>query len=244
MARVAVPVRDRAGTVRARSWSRPSSPCAVAAEVREVEERYTKYRKAESFKEPIKAVYLSLYLFPALLILFGAVWLSLYLAGRITTPLRLVAEGAERIASGERGVRVDFPSGDDEFTALIASFNRMSERLARSEEEVEHTRAGLTRKNQELEERRRLMETVLETVGTGRGGGRRRRHDHGRSTPRSATCSTSSGDQAGRRLEDAFTGPGAQEVAGAHRAAARRAGRAAGARDHRPRPRARPAPRP
>ena len=46
-----------------------------------------------------------------LLILFGAVWLALYLARRITTPLRLVAEGAERIASGERGVRVDFPSG-------------------------------------------------------------------------------------------------------------------------------------
>jgi two-component system nitrogen regulation sensor histidine kinase NtrY len=43
----------------------------------------------------------------------------------------------------------------------------MSERLARSEEEVEHSRAGLTRKNQELEERRRLMETVLESVGTG-----------------------------------------------------------------------------
>ena len=132
-----------------------------------MQERYAKFRKAESFKEPIKAVYLSLYLFPALLILFGAVWLSLYLARRITTPLRLVAEGAERIASGERGVRVDFPSGDDEFAALIASFNRMSERLARSEEEVEHTRAGLTRKNDELEERRRLMETVLETVGTG-----------------------------------------------------------------------------
>jgi two-component system nitrogen regulation sensor histidine kinase NtrY len=43
----------------------------------------------------------------------------------------------------------------------------MSERLARSEEEVEHGRAGLQRKNQELEERRRLTETVLETVGTG-----------------------------------------------------------------------------
>jgi two-component system nitrogen regulation sensor histidine kinase NtrY len=43
----------------------------------------------------------------------------------------------------------------------------MSERLARSEEEVEFSRAGLLRKNQELEERRRLTETVLETVGTG-----------------------------------------------------------------------------
>ncbi len=43
----------------------------------------------------------------------------------------------------------------------------MSERLARSEEEVEHGRSDLLRKNQELDERRRLMETVLETVGTG-----------------------------------------------------------------------------
>jgi two-component system nitrogen regulation sensor histidine kinase NtrY len=64
-------------------------------------------------------------------------------------------------------VRVDFPSSSEEFRTLIGSFNRMSERRARSEEEVEFSRAGLVRKNQELEERRRLTETVLETVGTG-----------------------------------------------------------------------------
>ena len=58
------------------------------------------------------------------------------IAGRITTPLRLVGEGAERIASGERGVRVDFPTGSDEFRALIGSFNRMSERLAALEREA------------------------------------------------------------------------------------------------------------
>jgi two-component system nitrogen regulation sensor histidine kinase NtrY len=165
--RVAVPVRDQAGVVRGAVVVSTFLPGEVAAEAREVQERYTKFQKAMAFKEPIKAVYLSLYILAALLVLFGAVWLALYLARRITTPLRLVADGAERIAAGERGVRVDFPSGDDEFTALIASFNRMSERLARSEEEVEHSRAGLTRKNQELDERRRLMETVLETVGTG-----------------------------------------------------------------------------
>jgi two-component system nitrogen regulation sensor histidine kinase NtrY len=142
-------------------------PTEVAAAEREVRDRYTKFRETRTYREPILAFYRSLYLFPALLILFGAVWLALYLARRITTPLRLVAEGAERIATGERGVRVDFPSGSEEFRALIASFNRMSERLARSEEEVEFSRAGLLRKNQELEERRRLTETVLETVGTG-----------------------------------------------------------------------------
>ena len=166
---MAVPVRGRRGAVRGRrDRLRRFLPGELAARGPRGPGALHEVPQGRGLaSEPIKAVYLSLYLLPALLILFGAVWLSLYLARRITTPLRLVAEGAERIAAGERGVRVDFPSGDDEFTALIASFNRMSERLARSEEEVEHSRAGLTRKNQELEERRRLMETVLETVGTG-----------------------------------------------------------------------------
>jgi two-component system nitrogen regulation sensor histidine kinase NtrY len=167
LARVAVPVRNASGEVLGAVIVSGFLGGELAGEAREVQERYSKFRKAQALREPILAFYVSLYLFPALLILFGAVWLSLYLARRVTTPLRLVAEGAERIAAGERGVKVDFPSGDDEFTALIASFNRMSERLARSEEEVEYSRDGLTRKNQELEERRRLMETVLETVGTG-----------------------------------------------------------------------------
>jgi two-component system nitrogen regulation sensor histidine kinase NtrY len=165
--RAAAPVRGPSGEVLGAVLVSSYLPGTVSAEAREVEERYKSFRNAQTSKGPIKAVYLGLFLFQALLILFGAVWLSLYLARRITIPLRMVAMGAERIAAGERGVRVDFPGGDDEFAALIESFNRMSERLARSEEEVEQSRAGLRRKNEELEERRRLMETVLETVGTG-----------------------------------------------------------------------------
>jgi two-component system nitrogen regulation sensor histidine kinase NtrY len=167
LARVAAPVRGADGSPEGAVVVSTFLPAEVAQAVREVRDGYTKFRETQTYREPILAFYRSLYLFPALLILFGAVWLALYLARRITTPLRLVAEGAERIASGERGVRVDFPSGSEEFRALIASFNRMSEKLARSEEEVEFSRGGLVRKNQELEERRRLTETVLETVGTG-----------------------------------------------------------------------------
>ena len=167
LVRLAVPVRGKDGAAAGAVVVSAYLPPEVAAGAREIEDRYTKFRKTQTYREPILAFYLSLYLFPALLLLFGAVWLALYLARRITTPMRLVAEGAERIAAGERGVRVDFPAGSEEFRALIASFNRMSERLARSEEEVEFSRAGLVRKNQELEERRRLTETVVETVGTG-----------------------------------------------------------------------------
>ena len=165
--RAAVPLRGTDGKVKAAVVVSAFLSGAVAADLREVEDRYKAFVNAKAAKGPIKAVYLALYLFQALLILFGAVWLSLYLSRRITHPLRLVAAGTERIAAGERGVRVDFPSGEDELVALIASFNRMSERLARSEEEVEYSRLGLSRKNEELESRRRLTETVLETVGTG-----------------------------------------------------------------------------
>ena len=213
LVRVAVPARgpDRAvkGVVMVGSFI----PGQVAGEAREVQERYTKFRKAQSFSGPIKAVYLSLYLFPALLVLFGAVWFSLYLARRITTPLRLVAEGAERIAAGERRVKVDFPAGTDEFAALIASFNRMSERLARSEEEVEFSRAGLTRKNQELEERRRLTETVLETVGTGV---LVVDHEGTVTVINAAAAQLLEIDPGalGRRLEDVLQGPGREEVLG------------------------------
>jgi two-component system nitrogen regulation sensor histidine kinase NtrY len=167
LARAAVPLRNAQGRPEGALVVSAYIPPEVAGAVKEVRDGYNKYRKTQTFREPILSFYRSLYLFPALLILFGAVWLALYLSRRITTPMRLVAEGAEKIAQGQRGVRVDFPSSSEEFRALIASFNRMSERLARSEEEVEFSRAGLVRKNQELEERRRLTETVLETVGTG-----------------------------------------------------------------------------
>jgi two-component system nitrogen regulation sensor histidine kinase NtrY len=186
-------------------------PAGVAGEAREVQERHAKLTKARSFQEPIKALYLSTYLFWALLVLFGAVWLSLYLSRRITTPLHQVAQGAERIAAGERGVRVDFPSGSQEFQALIGSFNRMSERLARTEEEVEFNRSGLLRKNQELEQRRRLMETVLETVGTGvvvTDAG-------GTVTVVNAAAGPLLGldaSQIGRPLEEALRGPGREEI--------------------------------
>jgi two-component system nitrogen regulation sensor histidine kinase NtrY len=167
LARVAVPVRAADGTAEGAVVVSGFVPAEVSRAARDVDDHYTKFRKTQTYREPILSFYRSLYLFPALLILFGAVWLALYLARRITSPLRLVAQGAERIAAGQRGVRVDFPSGSEELRALIASFNRMSERLARTEEEVEFGRAGLLRKNQELEERRKLTETVLETVGTG-----------------------------------------------------------------------------
>ena len=102
------------------------------------------------------------------LILFGAVWL-------VALP-----RAADHHAAAARRARA--PSGSRPGSAACGwtsrraatSSARSSPRstgcpsgwpAARRRSSI--TRAGLTRKNQELEERRRLTETVLETVGTG-----------------------------------------------------------------------------
>lgn len=130
-------------------------------------QRLDTFQKLRAVRAPLSSIYLSLFLFPALLTLVGAVWLPFVWARRFARPLRNVSLAAERIAQGERGVQVAPDETDEEFKALISSFNRMSERLARSEEEVAFSRADLTKKNAEIEERRRLVEAIFETVGTG-----------------------------------------------------------------------------
>ena len=132
-----------------------------------LDRRLNTFEKLKAARGPISSLYISLFLFPALLTLVGASWLPFVLARRFARPVRNVALAAERIAAGERGVRVEKDETDEEFVKLIQSFNLMSERLARSEEEVDFSRSDLTRKNLEIDERRRLMETVLETIGAG-----------------------------------------------------------------------------
>lgn len=138
-----------------------------AALIANLERRLDTFEKLRAARGPISSLYISLFLFPALLTLVGASWLPFVLARRFYRPVRNVALAAERIAAGERGVRVERDETDEEFVKLIQAFNLMSERLARSEEEVEFSRSDLTRKNIEIDERRQLMETVLETIGTG-----------------------------------------------------------------------------
>ena len=65
--------------------------------------------------------------------------LSVLLSLRLVRPIREAADAAERIAQGQRGVRVSVPSSDDELAQLTDAFNRM----AVSVEDGERRRAQL-----------------------------------------------------------------------------------------------------
>ena len=86
------------------------------------------------------------------LLIFASSWTALYIARGLTVPIKALAEGADRIAQGNFGHRVEV-FAEDELALLIAAFNEMSGKLEAS--------------SAELGERRRYIETVLESLPTG-----------------------------------------------------------------------------
>jgi nitrogen fixation/metabolism regulation signal transduction histidine kinase len=86
------------------------------------------------------------------LLIFASSWTAFYVARGLTVPLKALAEGADRIARGDLKHRVDV-FAEDELALLVSTFNQM---LAKLEEN-----------SFELSERRRYIETVLQSLSTG-----------------------------------------------------------------------------
>ena len=122
--------------------------------------------RLQVLKRPIQGMYLSLFVMMTLMILVSATWMGLYLAKRITRPVHMLAQGAREIGAGHLDHRIE-PETRDEFGSLIEAFNSMAGELAVGQRTLERSRLDLERKNLELDERRRYIETVLERIATG-----------------------------------------------------------------------------
>jgi two-component system nitrogen regulation sensor histidine kinase NtrY len=86
------------------------------------------------------------------LLIFASSWTAFYLARGLTVPIKALAEGADEIAQGNFNYRVETPA-EDELALLVSAFNQMS--------------AKLEENSAELEERRKYIETVLQSLSTG-----------------------------------------------------------------------------
>jgi two-component system nitrogen regulation sensor histidine kinase NtrY len=137
-----------------------------AAQARGMTRAYEGYRQLEVLKQPLAGVYLSFFLMLTLMILVGATWMGLYLAKRITRPIQLLATAADEIGAGHLDHRVQVETGD-EFGSLIQAFNRMAGDLAASRRRLERSAVELERKHEDVEGRRRYVETILDRIATG-----------------------------------------------------------------------------
>jgi two-component system nitrogen regulation sensor histidine kinase NtrY len=138
----------------------------LATHARRITEAYEKYNQLRTLQRPLQGIYLSLFLTMTLMILVSATWMGLYLAKRITRPVQRLAAGAREIGAGHLDHRIE-PETRDEFGSLVEAFNTMADGLAASQQKIDRSRVDLERKNLELDERRRYIETVLERIATG-----------------------------------------------------------------------------
>jgi two-component system, NtrC family, nitrogen regulation sensor histidine kinase NtrY len=124
------------------------------------------YNEFKTLKRPMKTSYMIMLSIVTLLIIFTSVWFGFYLSKGITVPIQELAEGTERIASGDYDFFIDLEA-TDEIGVLVNSFNRMTLDLKDSKKQLEETNEELIRSNIEIERRRLYMEIVLANVAAG-----------------------------------------------------------------------------
>jgi two-component system, NtrC family, nitrogen regulation sensor histidine kinase NtrY len=165
--RGAVEVRSRSGgTPQGVVIASEHITAEFAARARRMTRAYEDYQQLRVLKQPLAGVYLSFFLMLTLMILVGATWMGLYLAKRITRPVQMLAAAANEIGAGHLDHRVE-PETRDEFGSLIEAFNRMAADLSISRRRLERSAIELEHKHQDVEARRRYVETILERIATG-----------------------------------------------------------------------------
>jgi len=99
-------------------------------------------------------------------VFFSSVWLALFLSKQITRPVEALADAMDLIAAGKYDQRVAVVS-TGEMAELVQSFNHMAGDLEASRQLALSSSAQLTMANQAIEERRRELETIVETIPSG-----------------------------------------------------------------------------
>ncbi|NOZ78067.1 MAG: HAMP domain-containing protein [Acidobacteria bacterium] len=96
---------------------------------------YATFQEMKLRRGTVRSTVVLVFLAITLLLLFGTVWVGLYLSKRFTEPLLAVAAATQRVAEGNELEEVSIPA-TDEVAVLVHSFNRMVRRVRSTEAEI------------------------------------------------------------------------------------------------------------
>jgi two-component system, NtrC family, nitrogen regulation sensor histidine kinase NtrY len=134
--------------------------------VKQLDASQRRYQELYRQRRLVRRTYMELLLLLTVLVLFSTTWLALYLAKLVTRPVVALAEATQEISRGRLDYRVEVTAAD-EIGDLVRSFNRMAEEMETSRHQIESSSRELSAANIELEQRRRHIETILESIPTG-----------------------------------------------------------------------------
>jgi nitrogen fixation/metabolism regulation signal transduction histidine kinase len=141
-------------------------PQKLSETVKSLDASQRRYLELSRERKLIRRTYMGLLLLLTVLVLFSTTWLALYLSKLVTRPVVALAEATQEISRGRLDYRVEV-SAADEIGDLVRSFNRMAEELETSRRQIDASSHDLGAANIALEQRRRHIETILESIPTG-----------------------------------------------------------------------------
>jgi two-component system nitrogen regulation sensor histidine kinase NtrY len=141
-------------------------PREFSQTVQQVEASQQRYFELAHERRLVRRTYMGLLLLLTMMVLFVTTWLALFLSKLVTRPLAALAEATQEISRRRLDYRIDV-SAADEIGDLVRSFNRMAEELETSRHQIEASSRDASAANAELDQRRRQMETILESIPTG-----------------------------------------------------------------------------
>ena len=153
LVRSVVPVLDyTSGRVRALVVVDGLIPVNLTAQAGQIAHTAEDYQDTNPLKYPIKTTYFVILILITLLIIFGEIWLGLYLARELTVPVERLVKAAQDVGRGRLDIKIE-KTGNDEIATLVESFNKMTTDL---------------RSNQAtLRERTGQLEAILSNIATG-----------------------------------------------------------------------------
>ncbi|HTA78052.1 MAG TPA: ATP-binding protein [Terracidiphilus sp.] len=114
----------------------------------------------------IRSTFFLMLLLITVVIFFSSMWLALFLSKQITRPVEALGDAMNKIAAGRYDHRVGLVT-TGEMADLVRSFNHMAADLEASRQLAESSSAQVIAANQAIEERRRELETIVETIPSG-----------------------------------------------------------------------------
>ena len=141
-------------------------PQGLSQTTARIREGAAEYWELFRSRNSVRATFFLMLLLITVVVFFSSIWLALFLSKQITRPVEALADAMDEIAAGKYEHRVALET-TGEMAELVRSFNHMAADLDASRQLAETSSAQLTAANQSIEERRRELETILETIPSG-----------------------------------------------------------------------------
>jgi two-component system, NtrC family, nitrogen regulation sensor histidine kinase NtrY len=141
-------------------------PKQFSETVRQIDASQQRYLELAHGRRLVRRTYMEVLLLLTVVVLFATTWLALFLSKLVTRPVVALAEAMQEISRGRLDYRVEVAAAD-EIGDLVQSFNRMAGELESGRRQIEASSRELSGANVALEQRRRHMETILESIPNG-----------------------------------------------------------------------------